>query len=275
MRGEAIPMVWSGHSNGRFLGGWKLQGYYGRSWRCSFIAIPCALMLYAGQAGTSPQNQVFLMSSWDLGKNVEFDMMTRYVHSLTANQVPQYTDMDIRLAWRPRQHVQLEVVGETSSVTTCCNSITKHPPSIFPPRFPVGSTEKSPGSIETVSSCHGPHPRNRQGLPCLPRTWHPSHPLMQRPYIQRLPVDRVNRTRGALDTFEDYRLSVSVVTTRAEGGDSRAGGKKCAMHGKFGQELGSLSSHSSAPPRSCCCYPCRRPTGRGARRPGSASRGQR
>ena len=52
------------------------------------------------------------MSSWDLGENVEFDMMTRYVDSLTANQVPQYTDMDIRLAWRPRQHVQLEVVGQ-------------------------------------------------------------------------------------------------------------------------------------------------------------------
>ena len=90
---------------------WKLQGYYALL-EMQLHSDPGALMLYAGQAGTSPQNQVFLMSSWDLGKNVEFDMMTRYVDSLTANQVPQYTDMDIRLAWRPRQHVQLEVVGQ-------------------------------------------------------------------------------------------------------------------------------------------------------------------
>ena len=65
-----------------------------------------------GQPGTSPQNQISLMSSWDLGSNVEFDMMARYVDALTVAQVPEYIDMDLRLAWRPRKHLELEVVGQ-------------------------------------------------------------------------------------------------------------------------------------------------------------------
>jgi iron complex outermembrane receptor protein len=52
------------------------------------------------------------MSSWDLGSNVEFDMMARYVDALIVSQVPEYIDMDLRLAWRPRQHLELEVVGQ-------------------------------------------------------------------------------------------------------------------------------------------------------------------
>jgi iron complex outermembrane receptor protein len=52
------------------------------------------------------------MSSWDLGANVEFDMMARYVDTLTALQVPEYIDMDLRLAWRPRKHLELEAVGQ-------------------------------------------------------------------------------------------------------------------------------------------------------------------
>ena len=34
--------------------------------------------------GASPQNQVYLQSSWDLTKTVEFDLIGRYVDQLTS-----------------------------------------------------------------------------------------------------------------------------------------------------------------------------------------------
>ncbi|MGO9111784.1 MAG: TonB-dependent receptor plug domain-containing protein [Thermoguttaceae bacterium] len=90
---------------------WKLRGYYAFL-EMQLHAAPGAIMEGAGQAGSSPQNQISLMSSWDLGSNVEFDMMARYVDALVVSQVPEYIDMDLRLAWRPRKHLELEVVGQ-------------------------------------------------------------------------------------------------------------------------------------------------------------------
>jgi iron complex outermembrane recepter protein len=90
---------------------WKLRGYYALL-EMQLHAAPGAVMTGAGQPGTSPQNQISLMSSWDLGSNVEFDMIARYVDALTALQVPEYIDADLRLAWRPRKHLELELVGQ-------------------------------------------------------------------------------------------------------------------------------------------------------------------
>jgi iron complex outermembrane receptor protein len=63
-------------------------------------------------AGCDPHNQVYLRSSWDLRENLQFDLMFRYVDSLAAINVPSYTSMDLRLAWRPRKNVELAVVGQ-------------------------------------------------------------------------------------------------------------------------------------------------------------------
>jgi iron complex outermembrane receptor protein len=99
---------------------WKLRGYYALL-EMEANCPPTAFVAFAGQPGTSPNNQVSVMSSWDLGSNVEFDMMARYVDTLTGppqggagagGLVPSYTNMDLRLAWRPRQHLELQVVGQ-------------------------------------------------------------------------------------------------------------------------------------------------------------------
>jgi iron complex outermembrane receptor protein len=90
---------------------WKLQAYYALL-ELQIHSPPGTTLMTTDEAGTSPQNQIFLMSSWDLGSNVEFDMMARYVDALVVSQVPEYIDMDLRLAWRPRQHLELEVVGQ-------------------------------------------------------------------------------------------------------------------------------------------------------------------
>ena len=59
-----------------------------------------------------PKNQFYLRSSWDVSENLEFDMIVRYVDRLVADQVPSYTTMDLRLAYRPRKNLELAVVGQ-------------------------------------------------------------------------------------------------------------------------------------------------------------------
>jgi iron complex outermembrane receptor protein len=90
---------------------WRLRGYY------AFLMIrlqpgPTAVPGSDSAEGESPQNQVYLTSSWDLGRNVDFDLIARYVDSLPALQVPSYIEMDLRLAWRPRKRLELAVVGQ-------------------------------------------------------------------------------------------------------------------------------------------------------------------
>jgi len=93
---------------------WKLTGWY------TFLQLalktppfpPQGVDAAAVVEGSSPQNQVFLMSSWDLGHRVEFDLMSRYVDSLPGQSVPEYISLDLRLGWRPSDELELSVVGQ-------------------------------------------------------------------------------------------------------------------------------------------------------------------
>ena len=62
----------------------------------------------------SPNNQVYLQSSWDLPNNIQFDLMGRYVEGLSGftPEVPSYISLDARLAWKPRPGLELAVVGQ-------------------------------------------------------------------------------------------------------------------------------------------------------------------
>lgn len=68
--------------------------------------------------GQSPQNQVYLQSSWDLTNEWQLDLMGRYVDHLSSfpsgkpNGVPSYITMDARVGWRPNQSWELSVVGQ-------------------------------------------------------------------------------------------------------------------------------------------------------------------
>lgn len=63
----------------------------------------------------NPRNQIYLQSSWDLGRNIEFDLMARYIDVLPgfASAVPAYFSLDARLAWRPRPNLELAVIGQS------------------------------------------------------------------------------------------------------------------------------------------------------------------
>ena len=90
---------------------WKLSGWY------SFLQ----LQLHPGATrpargadieGSSPHNQVFLMSTMDVTCTVQFDLLGRYVDNLPYQQVPHYISLDVRLAWRPNCEWELAVVGQ-------------------------------------------------------------------------------------------------------------------------------------------------------------------
>ena len=64
--------------------------------------------------GQSPQNQVYLRSSFDLPRHVQFDLTGRYSDALKGFTpgIPAYFTMDARLAWKPRPNLEFAIVGQ-------------------------------------------------------------------------------------------------------------------------------------------------------------------
>jgi iron complex outermembrane receptor protein len=75
-------------------------------------ATPEVVAQAASVEGSSPENQVFLVSQWDLPHDVTVDAVVRWVDRLEALDVPGYVTGDLRLAWRPRPGWELAVVGQ-------------------------------------------------------------------------------------------------------------------------------------------------------------------
>lgn len=65
-----------------------------------------------------PEQQISLRSSMDLPGNVELDAGLRWVDKLPTNKVgvvavvSDYAELDLRLAWRPRDDLELSLVGQ-------------------------------------------------------------------------------------------------------------------------------------------------------------------
>jgi iron complex outermembrane recepter protein len=97
--GVEFNWLWTIHEK------WKLQGWY------SFIEV-FSHGGEPGEAGTTPLNQAFLMSSWDLPRHFELDVMARYVDSLPTDNIPAYSSLDVRLGWRPNADWDFSIVGQ-------------------------------------------------------------------------------------------------------------------------------------------------------------------
>jgi iron complex outermembrane receptor protein len=90
---------------------WMLRGGY-TFMRFVFDSTPLALDASTFEyEGSSPRNQLFLQSSWDLGCAWELDLAWRYVDTLPAFGVPSYNALDARLAWAATQNLEIAVVG--------------------------------------------------------------------------------------------------------------------------------------------------------------------
>jgi iron complex outermembrane recepter protein len=68
--------------------------------------------------GSSPQNQFDIRSSMDLPHDVTFDATLRYVDRLqfpqaaTTVTIPDYFELNLRLAWRINRHWEVAIVGQ-------------------------------------------------------------------------------------------------------------------------------------------------------------------
>jgi iron complex outermembrane receptor protein len=91
---------------------WRLRGTY------SYLYMNLTKAPNSGDLGTapgivgaSPQHEATVQSSFDFGKNVQLDLIYRYVSQLPAQLVPAYSTADARLAWRFSRQFELSAAG--------------------------------------------------------------------------------------------------------------------------------------------------------------------
>jgi iron complex outermembrane receptor protein len=89
---------------------WSVMGSY--TWFQPMLHSTSSPTSAAQLAGPSPRNQVYVRSSWDLQRNVQVDLIPRYVGRLAYIDVPAYFTMDMRLAWRCKENMELSLVGQ-------------------------------------------------------------------------------------------------------------------------------------------------------------------
>jgi iron complex outermembrane receptor protein len=90
---------------------WSISAWYSYL-QLQFATAPSAVVDSDLMDGGDPTNQAFLMSSWDLGCEWEFDLLARYVDSIPSLDVPDYISLDTRLAWRPNCRTEISLVGQ-------------------------------------------------------------------------------------------------------------------------------------------------------------------
>lgn len=59
-----------------------------------------------------PNRQVLLRSSVDVTRHVEFDSSFRFVGRISNQNVPAYSELDMRWAWQPNSRLEFSIVGQ-------------------------------------------------------------------------------------------------------------------------------------------------------------------
>ena len=104
-------------------GWWRLYGAYTFLQMQLHSDLALVQSQVIGTEGRSPNHQVYLRSSWDLPRHVEFDLMGRFVGQLNGfnagtptasipNVINSHISLNARLAWRPSKKLEIAVVGE-------------------------------------------------------------------------------------------------------------------------------------------------------------------
>jgi iron complex outermembrane receptor protein len=107
--------TWGGELSfeARPLASWRLHGAYSYLRVVTRPQEPAPPRITGDPSrGSSPRNQFFVRSSHDLPHRINLDGFFRYVGELPGQNVPAYSSLDLRLAWRPTASVELAVVGQ-------------------------------------------------------------------------------------------------------------------------------------------------------------------
>jgi len=99
----------------------------------------------------APRHIIHLRSQMDLTKEVQFDVVGRYVTKSTANsfispvpvEIPGYFGLDVRLAWQPNANLELAVVGK--------NLLMGSHPEFFESKTQMQSTEIQRSVLGTLT----------------------------------------------------------------------------------------------------------------------------
>ena len=108
MTGAEIAPVW------QIASWWRVQGAY------SFLHMALkdapgyadTGMLLSSYQGSSPRHVGTFQTRFDLPKRFELDLNYRYVSALPAQAASAYQTGDVRLGWRPGEHLEFSVVGQ-------------------------------------------------------------------------------------------------------------------------------------------------------------------
>ncbi len=94
---------------------WRLRGHYSllklNTWASRNSSDVYSSMLYEN---SSPQQQWSVRSSFDMGRNWDLDLWLRYVDPVSVYiiDVDHYYSLDMRVAWRPLDGLELSLVGQ-------------------------------------------------------------------------------------------------------------------------------------------------------------------
>lgn len=120
--GSFVPLHWGNAMEGQVHGveiwgsiqatdWWQLSaGGFIQHLDLSF-APGASKLLGLSQAGDDPHHQASLRSSMNLGEDVNFDADFRYVGALPDPKVPEYVELNARLAWKASDTVSLALSG--------------------------------------------------------------------------------------------------------------------------------------------------------------------
>ena len=92
---------------------WRIQPNYSRLYlRSPRLSDPLASASQDLWEGRVPRHRASLRSSWTLGEGRQFDLWLKYTSSLGNPQVPAYTALDLRYAFRIGKQVEVAIVGQ-------------------------------------------------------------------------------------------------------------------------------------------------------------------
>jgi iron complex outermembrane recepter protein len=117
------PLFFANDLEGEIYGGELAADWHVADWwllRGSYSYLQIQLHQPAGSLDITlddderagPHHQFVLRSLADLPHNLQLDVGLRYVDSLPAKGIASYVGLDMRLGWRPWQHLDFSIVGQ-------------------------------------------------------------------------------------------------------------------------------------------------------------------
>jgi len=114
---------------------WRLNGSYSYLHSSLELESPSVDAFSKSAEDASPRHQASLLSSHDLGNNLEFDAGLRFVDDIkvTGVDIDSYVELDARIGWKPRPGIELSVTG--------ANLLDKHHTEFLPDFIATQPTE--------------------------------------------------------------------------------------------------------------------------------------